>query len=413
MASLQLINLNKVYPSGETALYNVGLEAKDREFLVILGADGSGKSSLLRVIAGLEDATAGSVLIGGKDVVDVEPKDRDLAMVFQSSTLYPSLNVFDNMAFGLRKRKAPEALVQERVKTVANILGLTDVLYRKPKVLSAAVKQRVAIGRAVVREPSLYLFDEPLSGLDEKLRADILNIILNLQVRLDGTFIYATKNLSEALTIGTRLVIMKDGFVQQIDTPANLYDYPANTYVAFFVGSPTVNFIKKVKITAEDGKYSALFSGGKLVLPDNIVSRFEKISEYVGSGKFVTLGIRPEDAKACRSDADGSGAAGFLKGVVSGVSDGGEDGAGYAEVDVTPDICLNIRAEGLQKGDETGINIDLSRLLIFDAASCLTLLKRDAGYKETGFADADFIPLEFDEEKRIHESLTPKNKGRK
>ncbi|MDE7083057.1 MAG: ABC transporter ATP-binding protein [Clostridia bacterium] len=405
MASLKLSGVNKVYPSGETALYDINLEAKDKEFLVLVGADGCGKSSLLRVVAGLEDATSGSVFIDDKDMVDVEPKNRDIAMVFQSSTLYPSLNVFDNMAFGLRLRKAPEALVRERVKVVANILGLNDILYRKPKVLNAASKQRVAIARAIVREPKLYLFDEPLSGLDDKLKADMLNVIINLQARLEGTFVYATKNLSEALTIGTRLVVLKDGFVQQIDTPANLYDYPANTYVAFYIGSPTINFIKKVKISEEDGKYFAVFGEYKLELPENIVSRFESIAEYAASGKYVTLGIRPEDAELCED--------GNLTGTVDKVT--GEDGEDkYAEVDVTNEICLNALAKnGAEKGKKTGVKVDLTRLYIFDAASCLTLLKRDAGYTETGFEDANYVPLAFDEEVRIHESLKPNKKNKK
>ncbi|MDE6504931.1 MAG: ABC transporter ATP-binding protein, partial [Clostridia bacterium] len=264
MASLKIKGLNKAFPSGETALYDVNLEAADKEFLVFLGGDSSGKSTLLRIVAGLDDATSGTVEINGKDMTDVEPKNRDIAMVFKNNTLYPALNVFDNMAFGLRLRKAPEALVRERVKVAAEILGLNDCLYRKPKVLTAAAKQRVAIGRAIVREPKLYLFDEPLSGLDDKLRLDMLNVIINLQARLEGTFVYATKNLSEALTIGTRIVVLKDGFVQQIDTPANLYDYPANTYVAFLIGSPTVNFIKKVKIVSNGNGYFAEFNGGKL-----------------------------------------------------------------------------------------------------------------------------------------------------
>ena len=403
MASLKLSGVNKVYPSGETGLYDINLEAKDKEFLVIVGADGSGKSSLLRVVAGLEDATSGSVFIDDKDVADVEPKNRDVAMVFQSSTLYPSLNVFDNLAFGLRLRKAPEALVQERVKVVSNILGLNDILYRKPKVLSAAVKQRVSIGRAIVREPKLYLFDEPLSGLDEKLKGDMLNVIMNLQARLEGTFVYATKSVPEALTIGTRLVVMKDGFVQQIDTPANLYDYPANTYVAFYIGSPTINFIKKVKIMEEEGKYFATFADYKVELPGNIVSRFEKISEYVQTGKYVTLGIRPEDAEVSEG--------GLFSGTVDKVE--GEEVL-YAEVDLSPDICLNVPAKaGIEKGNKVSVSVDLTKLYIFDAASCLTLLARDAGYNKTEYADADFIPLAYDEEVRIHESLKPNKKSKK
>lgn len=400
MASLRLSGVNKVYPSGETGLYDINLEADDKEFLVVVGVDGSGKSSLLRVVAGLEDATSGSVFIDDKDMVDVEPKNRDIAMVFQSSTLYPSLNVFDNMAFGLRLRKAPEALVQERVKVVANVLGLNDILFRKPKVLSAASKQRVAIGRAIVREPKIYLFDEPLSGLDDKLKGDMLNVIMNLQARLEGTFVYATKNVAEALTIGTRLVVLKDGFVQQIDTPANLYDYPANTYVAFYIGSPTISFVKRVKIAEEDGKYFATFADYKVELPENIVTRFEKIEEYANTGKYVTLGIRPEDAEI---SADG---------IFGGTADKIEDG--YAEVDLTPEISLTVQTKGdVQKGNRASVKIDLTRLYIFDAASCLTLLKRDAGYAQTGRADADFIPLAYDEEVRIHESLKPNKQKKK
>lgn len=403
MASLKLSGVNKVYPSGETGLYDINLEAKDKEFLVIVGADGSGKSSLLRVVAGLEDATSGEVFIDDKDMAEVEPKNRDVAMVFQSSTLYPSLNVFDNMAFGLRLRKAPEALVQERVKAVSGILGLNDILYRKPKVLTAAAKQRVSIGRAIVREPKLYLFDEPLSGLDDKLKGDMLNVIMNLQARLGGTFVYATKSVPEALTIGTRLVVLKDGFVQQIDTPANLYDYPANTYVAFYIGSPTVSFIKKVKIVAEEGKYFAAFAGCKAELPENIVSRFEKIAEYASTGKYVTLGIRPEDAEVSGN--------GIFSGTVDKTE--GEEEV-YAEVDLTPEICITARAKpGVEKGNKVSVAVDLTRLYIFDAASCLTLLARDAGYNKTEYADADFVPLAYDEEVKIHESLKPNKKGKK
>ena len=403
MASLKLSKVNKVYPSGETGLYDINLEAKDKEFLVIVGADGSGKSSLLRVVAGLEDATSGTVFIDDKDVTEVEPKNRDIAMVFQSSTLYPSLNVFDNMAFGLRMRKAPEALVKERVKVVATILGLNDILYRKPKALTAAAKQRVAIGRAIAREPKLYLFDEPLSGLDDKLKGDMLNVVINLQARLEGTFVYATKNVPEALTIGTRLVVLKDGFIQQIDTPANLYDYPANTYVAFYIGSPTINFIKKVKIAEDAGKYFAVFADYKVELPENVVNRFEKISEYAGTDKTVILGIRPEDAEV--------NANGIFSGTVDKVED--EEGI-YAEVDLTPDVTINAQSkESVAKGAKVNVAVDLTKLYIFDAESRLTLLKKDAGYNKTEYADADFVPLAHDEQLRIHESLKPNKKSKK
>lgn len=403
MATLKLSGLNKVFPSGERALFDVSLDAVDREFLVILGGENSGKSTLLRLIAGLDDVTAGKIFIDGKDVTEVVSKDRDIAMVFKSSTLYPALNVFDNMAFGLRMRKAPETLVQERVKAAANVLGLNDQLFRKPKVLTAAAKQRVAIGRAMVREPKIYLFDEPLAGLDDKLKLDMLNIIVNVQARMNGTFVYATKSVAEAMTIGTRIAVMKNGFLQQADTPANLYDYPANTYVAFYIGAPTINFIKKVKITEEDGAYAAAFKEGKIILPENVVNRFESIKDYAGTGRYVTLGIRPEDAKI---SADGAFAG------TAGKFEGGEEK--YCECVISDDLTLNVSADkGYERGDKLKVEIDASRLYIFDAKSCLTLLKRDAGYKATSLPDADFVPLPFDEEEAIFENAKPKKAQKK
>lgn len=345
MASLKVVNLNKKFPSGETALYNVSLEAEDREFLVILGAENSGKSSLLRVIAGLEEATSGEVFIDGKDVTEAEPKDRDIAMVFKSAALYPTLNVFDNMAYGLRLRKAPEALVKERVNAVAEILGLKDVLLRKPKALTSAQKQRAAIGRAIVREPKLYLFDEPLSGLDGKLQQEMLGVIINLQARLSGTFVYSTKNVSEALSIGTRIAVMKNGFLQQIDTPRNLYDYPANTFVAFCIGSPTVNFTENARIVSSEGGYKAVFADGEIALSEVTVKRFLNIAEYADADKPVILGIRPEDEEAVRLSSE--------------------------------------------------------RLYIFDGDTRLTLLSHDEGYEVTAFPDAEFKPLPFGEEQKL------------
>ncbi|MDE6585434.1 MAG: ABC transporter ATP-binding protein [Clostridia bacterium] len=403
MATLKLTELNKVFPSGERALFDVSLEAVDKEFLVIVGGENSGKSTLLRLIAGLDDVSRGKIFIDEKDVTEVPPKDRDIAMVFSSSTLYPALNVYDNMAFGLRMRKAPEALVHERVKVAANILGLNDALFRKPKALTAAAKQRAAIGRAIVREPKLYLLDEPLSGLDDKLKLDMLNVIVNIQARMQGTFVYATKNLAEAMTIGTRIVVMKNGFVQQVDTPANLYDYPANTYVAFFIGTPTINFIKKVKIEAGEGGYDAVFDGGKITLPQNIVERFEAISEYAGTGKYVTLGIRPEDAKVSES--------GILSGTVDSCEGGDEK---YAECTISAELSLNVSTDKfLDKGKKVQIEVDASRLHIFDAKTCLTLLKRDAGYTVTGLPNADYVPLPFDEEQAIYENSKPKKAQKK
>lgn len=398
MASLNLNGVGKLYLSGENALHNVTLEANDREFIVVVGNEKCGKSTLLKIIAGLEEATAGTVTIGGKDMTDVDPKDRDIAMVFRKDTLYQNLNVFDNMAFGLKIRKAPQALIEQRVKAVANILGLNEVLYRKPKVLSAAARQRVAIGRAMVREPKLYLFDEPLAGIDENLRRDMLNVIINVQARMQGTFIYATKNLSEALTIGTRLVVLKSGLVQQIDTPANLYDYPANTYVAFYLGSPTINFLQNAKVVKEEGGYFADFGGGRLALAENVVGRFEKIDEYAGSEKSIIIGIRPEDIAVSTE--------GTL-GVRLGKTES-DSGVTYAECELGGQRLLVTCSDNAKSGADVKLAVDLTRLYIFDSETRLTLLKRDGGYKSTGHKDEEFVPLPYLEEQAVIEKLKPK-----
>lgn len=405
MANLKVVGLNKIYPSGATALYDINFETQDKEFVVIIGGESSGKSSLLRVIAGLEEVTDGTIEIDGADMTEVHPKDRNLAMIFRHDTLYPNLNVFENMAFGLRQRKAANALVEQRVKAVSKILGLDEVLYRKPKVLTAAAKQRVALGRAIAREPKLYLLDEPLEGFDERLRADMLNLIINVQARMEGTFLYATKNLSEAMTIGTRIIVLKNGLIQQIDTPSNLYDYPANAYVAFYIGAPTVNFIKDAKIVKEEEKYVATFKGGKLTLPENIVKRFIGIQNYADTQNRVWLGIRPED---CTAVKDG----GVLSGTVSKVENDGD--RVYAEIAVDGGISMIVGGQStLNKGHNCQIGIDLTKLLIFDSDTRLTLLSRDEGYKNTGFKDADFTPKPFDEENEIVENLKPKKEVKK
>ena len=390
MASLKLSNLDKVFPSGERALYDVNLEVRDGEFLVILGGENSGKSTVLRLTAGLDTESDGKVFIDGKDVTDSDPKDRDIAMVFKSATIYPTMNVFDNLAYSLKMRKAPAALVNERVKVVSAVLGLDEVLYRKPKTLTSAQKQRVALGRAIVREPRVYLLDDPLSGLDDKLRRELLSVIINLQARMKATFVYATKNVNEAMTMGTRIAVMKNGFLQQSDTPANLYDYPANEYVAFLVGAPTINFIRDAEIVAGENGYLAQFKGGEIALPESIVKRFENIAAYAGSGKRVTLGIRPEDAKS----GDGE-----IKGKVVKA----ENGTNYAECEIAPDISFTFAADKeYAAGAEICLSLDKDRLHIFDAETRLTLLARDAGYAESGLPDTHFKPLGFVEEESIY-----------
>ncbi len=403
MASLNLNGVGKVYLSGATALYDINLEADDREFIVIVGGEKSGKSSLLKIIAGLEEASAGVVSIDGKDMSEVDPKNRDVAMVFRQDTLYPSLNVYDNMAFGLRMRHASQALIDQRVKSAANILGLNEILYRKPKVLNSAARQRVAIGRAMVREPKLYLLDEPLAGIDDSLRRDMLNVIINVQARMSGTFVYATKNLSEALAIGTRIMVLKNGLVQQIDTPSNLYDYPANTYVAFYIGSPTINFLQDAKVVKDGENYFAEFKGGRLPLSESTVARFTDIEEYAQSGKSIILGIRPEDIK---TSSEGQLVAALMK----TEADGDVEYAG-CELDGQPLVVTF--AERAEKGEEVKLSVDLTRLCVFDSETRLTLLKRDGGYMDTGKKDADRIPLPYPEEQAIIEKLKPKKEAAK
>lgn len=396
MASLKLNGVDKIYPSGTVALYDINLETADKEFLVVLGSDGSGKTSLLRVIAGLDELSSGEIFVGGKDVTEADPKDRDIAMVFRNNTLSPTMTVFDNMAFGLRLRKAPQTVIEQRVKAAANILGLNDVLYRKPKVLTAAQKQRTAIGRAIVREPKLYLFDEPLSGLDENLQGELLNLIVNLQARMAGTFLYSTKNVAEAMTVGTRIIVLKNGFVQQIDTPANLYDYPANAYVAFLIGSPTINFINNAKIIKEGESYCVCEGNIKLALPENIVKRFTAIDEYANSDKQVIAGIRPEDMKT----------EGDIEANVIGV------GESFVEVEADGH-SFTVPSDKLKKGDKTKISCDLTKLYLFDGETRLTLLNRDEGYKKNGFADSDYVPRTFKEEEEIKEKLKPEKDAKK
>ncbi len=405
MAGFKLNGIGKIYPSGAKALHDVNMEASDKEFLVVVGGEASGKSTLLRVISGLEEPTSGTVEIDGRDVTDLEPKDRDLAVVFRGDTLYPTLNVFENMAYGLKVRKTPQAVIDKRVKAVADILGLNEVLGRKPKTLTAAERQRVAIGRAIAREPSVYLFDEPLAGLDEKLRGDMLNLIVNLQARMEGTFLYATKNISEALAIGTRIAVFKDGLLQQADIPANLYDYPANEYVAFYIGSPTINFIRDAKIVAGEEGYSAVFGTTVIPLTEKLVSRFENIGEYAENGKTVTLGIRPEDA-------DFAGAESNLKGKpVKTESDGGNT---YTEIVTEDGISLIVGGQTASSGGEfAGIRIDTDRMNIFDSETRLTLLSRDGGYVETGKKDAEYKPLTYAEELAVTGKTNTKKDAKK
>ena len=296
MSGLLLKGINKVYPGGNQAVFNFCLDIRDKEFIVFVGPSGCGKSTTLRMIAGLEEISSGELYIDGKLVNDVVPKDRDIAMVFQNYALYPHMSVYDNMAFGLKLRKVPKEVIDAKVQAATDIRGITVSLSRQTNALSGGQRQRVALSRTIVREPKVFLLDEPLSNLDAKLRAQMRTEISKLHARLATTFIYVTHDQIEAMTMGTRIVVMKDGFMQQVDTPQNLYDYPINLFVAGFIGTPQMNFFKNSTLTQEDGKVYVNFIGGnKIVLPRSVVSKIKNVDEYINTGKTVTLGVRPED----------------------------------------------------------------------------------------------------------------------
>ncbi len=290
MASLSLKHIYKKYPGGVTAVSDFCLDIKDKEFIIFVGPSGCGKSTTLRMIAGLEEITEGELFIGDKLVNDVAPKDRDIAMVFQNYALYPHMSVFDNMAFGLKLRKTPKEEIKRRVEEAARILDITHLLDRKPKALSGGQKQRVALGRAIVRNPKVFLLDEPLSNLDAKLRAAMRTELTKIHNKLGTTFIYVTHDQVEAMTMATRIVVMKDGLIQQVDSPQRLYDFPCNIFVAGFIGTPQMNFINcNVEARGED--VFLTFGENALKLPAE-KAQDPALKEYIG--KEVVAGIRPE-----------------------------------------------------------------------------------------------------------------------
>mgnify|MGYP002561588270 CR=1 FL=1 len=291
MASLSLQHINKTYPNGFQAVKDFNLEIEDKEFIIFVGPSGCGKSTTLRMIAGLEEISGGTLKIGDKVMNDVEPKDRDIAMVFQNYALYPHMTVYDNMAFGLKLRKVPKDEIDKAVREAARILDLEKLLDRKPKALSGGQRQRVAMGRAIVRNPKVFLMDEPLSNLDAKLRVQMRIEIAKLHQRLGTTIIYVTHDQTEAMTLGTRIVVMKDGVVQQVDTPQHLYEQPGNLFVAGFMGSPQMNFLD-AQIAEKGGDLIAKVGEYDIVIPA-AKAKVLKDGGYVG--KTVVLGIRPED----------------------------------------------------------------------------------------------------------------------
>jgi len=301
MSSLKMINVNKVYPNGFQAIYDMNLQVEDNEFVVFVGPSGCGKSTALRMIAGLEEITEGEILIDEKVVNDVSPKDRDIAMVFQNYALYPHMTNYENMAFGLKLRKMPKDEIDKRVQEAAEILGLRPILKNKPKQLSGGQRQRVALGRAIVRNPKVFLMDEPLSNLDAKLRVQTRAEISKLHHRLKTTFIYVTHDQTEAMTMGTRIVVLKDGKVMQVDSPTNLYEKPENKFVGGFIGSPQMNFIEG-KSLEKDGEVGLVYEGISFAIDKE---RQEALRKMGYSNKEIIIGIRPEHLNVEKTEKSG------------------------------------------------------------------------------------------------------------
>ena len=302
MASVKLTNVKKVYDKKVVAVHDFNLDIKDKEFVVFVGPSGCGKSTTLRMIAGLEEISEGTVEIDGVVVNDLQPKDRDIAMVFQNYALYPHLTVFENMAFSLRLKKVPNDEVFRRVTEAAKVLGITEYLTRKPRALSGGQRQRVAIGRAMVRDSKVFLMDEPLSNLDAKLRNQMRAEIILLRKKIDTTFIYVTHDQTEAMTLGDRIVIMKDGFIQQIGTPQEVFDHPANLFVAGFIGMPQMNFFD-AKLTRQNGRYAVTVGGVTVELSDE---KQQRLAEHNVAEQDVTLGVRPDHLMLCADGIKGT-----------------------------------------------------------------------------------------------------------
>jgi len=392
MSGLMLKGINKVYPSGVQAVFNFCLDIRDKEFIVLVGPSGCGKSTTLRMIAGLEDISSGELYIDGKLVNDVVPKDRDIAMVFQNYALYPHMTVYDNMAFGLKLRKVPKEIIDQKVKAAAEILGITDYLSRKPKALSGGQRQRVALGRTIVREPKVFLLDEPLSNLDAKLRASMRTEISKLHSRLATTFIYVTHDQVEAMTMGTRIVVMKDGFMQQVDTPQNLYDYPVNLFVAGFIGTPQMNFFKNARLVSEGNKVCVTFVGGnKIVLPKSVVARIKNINEYLNVDKDITLGVRPEDIHQDQAFIANSPET-IIKARIEVIEKLGAETQIYCELDYdgkessvidnSTQMIAKISSRAVVSLKEVvELAFDAHHLHLFDGDTEASMLERDEGYE--------------------------------
>ena len=369
MASLSLTNVCKVYPNGFEAVKDFNLEIADQEFIIFVGPSGCGKSTTLRMIAGLEDISSGELKIGDRVVNDVEPKDRDIAMVFQNYALYPHMSVYDNMAFGLKLRKVPKDQIDKMVKEAAKILDLTPLLDRKPKALSGGQRQRVAMGRAIVRNPKVFLMDEPLSNLDAKLRVQMRTEIAKLHQRLHTTIIYVTHDQTEAMTLGTRIVVMKDGVAQQIDTPQNLYDRPNNLFVAGFMGSPQMNFLDAVVEINGDQVHLVIAEKHKIALPP---AKAKKLIDGGYNGRTVVMGIRPEDVHDSEAMIEANPNA-VLSSTVNVYELLGAEVFLYFDIDKFPMIARVNPRTTVRPGDDVKFALDVEKIHVFDKETEVTI----------------------------------------
>ena len=367
MSQVNLSEVCKIYPGEKdgdvTAVRDFNLAVEEHEFVVFVGPSGCGKSTTLRMIAGLEEISSGEISIGGRVVNDVPPKDRDIAMVFQNYALYPHMSVFDNMAFGLKLRKLPRAEIRQRVREAAEILGIADLLERKPKALSGGQRQRVALGRAIVRQPRVFLFDEPLSNLDAKMRVQMRTEITKLHQRLQATMIYVTHDQVEAMTMGTRIVVMKDGVIQQADEPLHVYHHPANLFVAGFLGSPPMNFIQG-RVETDSGRL--LFRearGGPISVALGHAPGYACLA-----GQEVTLGIRPEHCELVTGG--GTPPPDSFEALVEVVEPMGPETYFYINTGVHPLVCRS-PAESTHRSDGQRLRfrIQAHRLHLFDVSS--------------------------------------------
>jgi len=367
MAKVTLEHVYKIYPGDVTAVSDANLEIKDREFIVLVGPSGCGKSTTLRMIAGLEEISKGSVYIGDRKVNDVPPKNRDIAMVFQNYALYPHMTVYKNMAFGLKLRRYPKDEIDKRVRDAAEILGIEELLERKPKALSGGQRQRVAVGRAIVRKPEAFLFDEPLSNLDAKMRVQMRAELSKLHTSLNATMIYVTHDQVEAMTMGDRIVVMKDGFIQQVANPIDLYDNPVNQFVASFIGSPPMNFFNG-KIETRDGSLYFVENNFTITVAD---SQQAALQNYVG--KDIVFGIRPEDVEDALY-ATNSNPKQQFKARIEVVEPMGAEVFIYLN---TGDHSFIVRQEShdnAEVGQEVTLAVDMKKSHFFDAETSKTVI---------------------------------------